>query len=47
MLIGYSPVSTIEQDSILQGDALMALGVEERNIHVDHGLTGTNRAGSP
>lgn len=44
MLIGYARVSTIEQDLTVQRDALMALGVEERNIHVDHGLTGTNRA---
>lgn len=44
MLIGYARVSTIEQDLTVQRDALMALGVEEWNIHVDHGLTGTNRA---
>lgn len=44
MLIGYARVSTIEQDLTVQRDALIALGVEERNIHVDHGLTGTNRA---
>lgn len=44
MLIGYARVSTIEQDLTVQRDALMAFGVEKRNIHVDHGLTGTNRA---
>ncbi len=44
MLIGYARVSTVEQDLTVQRDALMALGVEERNIHVDHGLSGTNRA---
>ena len=44
MPIGYARVSTIEQDLTVQRDALMALKVEERNIYVDHGLTGTNRA---
>lgn len=44
MLVAFARVSTIEQVLTVQRDALMALGVEARNIHVDHGLTGTNRA---
>ncbi|MDQ3156260.1 MAG: recombinase family protein [Actinomycetota bacterium] len=41
MLIGYSRCSTDEQDLTAERNALAALGVAE--IHVDHGLTGTNR----
>lgn len=44
MLIGYVRVSTVAQDLTAQREALVALGVEARNVHVDHGLTGTNRA---
>lgn len=43
MLIGYARVSTIEQDPAAQRAQLSALGVDEENMYVDHGLTGTNR----
>lgn len=44
MLIGYARVSTAEQDLTAQRNGLRALGVEDDNVYVDHGLTGTNRA---
>lgn len=43
MKIGYARVSTAQQDLTAQKNALLALGVEEQHIYVDHGLTGTNR----
>lgn len=45
VLIGYARVSTDEQDLTAQRDALTTLGVATERIYVDHGLTGTNRAG--
>ena len=41
--IGYAGVPTEEQDLTAQRDGLVALGVEESRIYVDHGLSGTNR----
>ncbi len=43
MKIGYARVSTETQDLTAQIDELTALGVEEKNIYTDPGLTGTNR----
>ena len=36
-------MSTAQQDLTAQRDALVGLGVDARHIHVDHGLTGSNR----
>jgi DNA invertase Pin-like site-specific DNA recombinase len=41
MLIGYARVSTNVQDLTAQRNGLRALGVDQENIHVDQGLTGT------
>lgn len=35
MLIGYMRVSTVDQSTDLQRDALIAAGVDERNIYLD------------
>ncbi|MDZ4062347.1 MAG: recombinase family protein [Brevundimonas sp.] len=43
MKIGYARVSTNDQDLTAQRNALFALGVDEAQIFVDHGLTGANR----
>lgn len=43
LLIGYARCSTDSQDLTVQVQALMALGVDEDRIYVDHGLTGRNR----
>lgn len=42
--IGYARVSTITQDVTAQRGGLVALGVDPKQIYVDHGMTGTNRA---
>jgi Resolvase, N terminal domain len=43
LLVGYARVSTEQQDLTVQRHGLRALGVGDDRIHVDHGLTGTNR----
>lgn len=40
----YARVSTRQQDLTAQLDGLQTLGVDEKSIYVDHGLTGTSRA---
>ncbi len=41
--VGYARYSTDAQDLTAQREALLALGVSDEHIYVDHGLTGTNR----
>ena len=43
LLIGYARYFTDQQDLTVQRDGLAALGVALKMVHVDHGLTGTNR----
>ena len=43
MLVGYARVSTSGQDLAAQRDGIHSLGVDPENVHVDHGMTGTNR----
>nr|WP_198423688.1 recombinase family protein [Microlunatus antarcticus] len=43
MLIGYARVSTASQDLASQRVGLAGLGVNDKRVYVDHGLTGTNR----
>jgi len=40
MLIGYARVSTVEQDEATQVAKLLALGVDQERIYIDHGFTG-------
>jgi len=42
LLIGYARVSTANQDLASQHAGLAGLGVDEKRVYVDHGLTGTN-----
>jgi DNA invertase Pin-like site-specific DNA recombinase len=42
-LIGYARCSTDAQDLTAQRQRLAELGVAEKRIYLDHGLTGTNR----
>lgn len=43
LAIGYARVSTDAQDLTAQRGAFAALGVPADRVHVDHGLSGTNR----
>jgi len=43
LLIGYARVSTANQDLASQRVGLAGLGVDDKRVYVDHGLTGTNR----
>jgi DNA invertase Pin-like site-specific DNA recombinase len=44
VLIGYARCSTDQQDLTAQRQILIGLGVDEAQIYLDHGLTGTTRA---
>ena len=43
MLIGYARCSSSSRDERDQRDQLRVLGVDDGHIHMDHGLTGTDR----
>jgi DNA invertase Pin-like site-specific DNA recombinase len=43
LLIGYARCSTVVQDLAAQRDILRGLGVPEKRIYLDHGMTGTKR----
>jgi DNA invertase Pin-like site-specific DNA recombinase len=43
-LVGYARCSTDDQDFTAQRERLRELGVAEKRIYLDHGLTGTTRA---
>jgi DNA invertase Pin-like site-specific DNA recombinase len=43
ILIGCARCSLDKQDLTAQREILLGLGVAEERIHLDHGLTGTNR----
>jgi DNA invertase Pin-like site-specific DNA recombinase len=43
LLVGYARCSTEQQDLTAQREGLLALGVDQGRVYVDHGLTGTNR----
>ena len=42
LLIGFARCSTKAQDLTAQRQSLLAIGVDEARIYVDHGLTGRN-----
>lgn len=44
MLIGYSRVSTQDQNTHLQRDALLAAGIDEEYLYEDHGVSGTRES---
>jgi DNA invertase Pin-like site-specific DNA recombinase len=43
-LVGYARCSTDDQDLTAQRERLRELGVADKRIYLDHGLTGTTRA---
>lgn len=43
LLIGYARCSTYLEDLTAQNAGLAGLGVQDDQIYVDHGLTGSNK----